>query len=53
MYYILPSKFLLSMQSHSQLQFCLLNFMTNIINILIKQKSCREVAFKKEPSNLG
>lgn len=53
MYYILPSKFLLCMQSHSQIQFCLLNFMTNIINILqsevlVKQKTCRKIAFKRK-----
>lgn len=41
------------MRSHSQIQFCLLNFMTNVTNILqsevlIKQKTCREVALKKK-----
>lgn len=40
------------MQSRSQNQFCLLNFVTNVSDILqsevlIKQKTCGEVALKK------
>lgn len=40
------------MRSHSQIHFCLLNFMTNVINILqsevlIKQKTCRGSIKKK------
>lgn len=53
MYHILLLKFLLCMRSHSQIHFCLLNFMTNVINILqsevlIKQKTCRGSIKKKK-----